>query len=434
MAQPIPDAAALAEFAGRRAALSEAAGEAILLVPSAYVHLRNADTSFPFFQESDFRYLCGFPEPDSLLVIDPLSRKSTLFVPPKDPERELWDGFRFGAAGAQEFFGVDAAFDSEDLGKELPRLLQGRSVMYSPPATEHPLKAAIDSAVAASSKGLVPDLRPATLARLRRFKSPRELGLMRRAAAISSAAHVAAMRAGRKATHEYQIEAAYRFSCLQAGARHQAYEAIVATGANACCLHYQDNNAAIAPGDLILIDAGCEVEGYASDITRTWPVSGRFTGPARDLYALCLQVQKDAIARLRPGIGMRAAHLATSRDLAEGLRQLGLLSGSLDEIMEKKQLSRFYPHGTSHHLGLDVHDVYRLPRDPKIDAPLEAGMVITVEPGLYVQSHDLLAPAAFRGIGIRIEDDVLISADGSENLTAACPKEIAELESILQES
>ncbi len=434
------------ELKRRRRAVAEAVGpEGVLIMPAAREVIRNRDVHYPFRQNSDFAWLTGFPEPDAVAVIAPRHRSGefTLFCRPKDPERELWDGRRHGVEGAVEQFGADTAYTREELDEQLPVLLADRERIFYPLALDpefdlcvlnwlQAVRAKARSGVTAPSELVSSD---GILHAHRLIKSAAEADTMRRAARISAAAHRRLMRSARPGLGEQQLEAIFLNACAERGARHQAYQPIVGGGANACVLHYVDNDDDLRDGDLVLVDAGCELDGYASDITRTFPVSGRFSEPQRQLYDLVLKAQQAAIAAVKPGKRWDAPHKAALRVLTRGLVDLGLIEGDaadVPQLIKDEKYKPFYMHRTGHWLGMDVHDVGAYKQDRKW-RPLEPGMVLTVEPGLYV-SPDSDAPEAYRGIGIRIEDDVLVTEDGHEVLSRDVPKDAEEIERLMMQA
>ncbi len=430
------------EFARRRKQLMRMAGDdAILVLPAAPERLRSKDTTYPYRQDSDFWYLGGFPEPEAVLVLVPGRKhgEALLFCRERDAEREAWDGPRAGPAGAVDDYGMDDAFPISDLDEILPGLLEGRSRVYYHFGrdTDFDLKliAWVNRVRAQVRQGAQPPHEFLELGHLlhelRLFKSAAELKLMRKAADIGARAQRAAMRATRAGGYEYEIEAALQFEYRRHDAV-PAYEPIVGAGANACVLHYRANRSQIADGDLVLCDAGAEYANYASDITRTWPVNGRYSKEQRALCQVVLDAQAAALAEARPGRAWIAGHEAAVRVLAEGLLSLGLLKGSLKKVLASNDYKRFYMHKTGHWLGLDVHDVgeYKLAGDYR---ELEAGMVFTVEPGLYIPPGMKGVAAKWQGIGIRIEDDVAITRDGHEVLTDGVPRAIDEVEALLAE-
>ncbi|GAP66148.1 aminopeptidase P [Mizugakiibacter sediminis] len=428
-----------AEFARRRRQLMRMAGEdAAVIVAAAPERMRNADAAYPYRQDSDFHYLTGFPEPEAVLALLPGRRagETILFCREREPERERFEGARIGSEGAVRDYGMDDAFPIEDIDDILPGMIEGRARLYCHFGRDADFDAKLLTWVrrlrALRGGGVVPKEFVA-LAHLlhdqRLYKSRAELKLMRRAAAVAAEAHHAAMHAARPGAGEYAVEAALLHAMRVRGAV-PSYPPIVAGGANACVMHYQANRAPLRDGDLVLIDAGAEVECYASDITRTFPVNGRWSREQRALYEVVLAAQQAAIDEVRPGRPFSAAHDAAVRVVAEGLCALKLLKGDADAAIESGAHRRFFPHKTGHWLGLDVHDVgdYRVDGEPRL---LEPGMVVTVEPGIYVPSDERGVAERWRGIGIRIEDDVAVTADAPEVLTAAVPKEPEALEALL---
>ena len=427
------------EYQRRRRQLMRQAGEAsILIMPAAPERIRSLDTHHPFRQDSDFWYLSGFAEPDAVLVLVPgrAAGESLLFCRERNPEREMWDGARLGPEGAVSQLGLDDAFDIADIDDILPGLIEGRNRVYYHFGRdqEFDLKLIgwVNRVRAQVRQGAHPPHEFLQLGHLlnelRLFKGRDELKLMRRAAEIAGEAHVRAMRATRPGLHEYAIEAELQYSFRRHGAW-PAYEPIVGGGANACVLHYRSNQAPLQDGDLLLIDAGAEWQGYASDITRTFPVNGVFSKPQRALYEVVLAAQHAAIDAVRPGASWDAPHDAAVEVLAEGMLSLGLLRGTLKQCLKSQSYKRYYMHRTGHWIGLDVHDVgdYKIDGSPRL---LEPGMVLTVEPGLYI-APDSKAAAKWRGIGIRIEDDVLVTAKGHEVLTPHAPKSIDAIEGLM---
>jgi Xaa-Pro aminopeptidase len=420
-----------AEYERRRRVLMRTCGnDAAVVVPAAQEKVRSNDTHYPFRQDSDFLYLTGYLEPDAVLVMVPgrAQGEVVLFCRERDPERERWDGPRLGVEKAAEQLGIDDAFPLADIDEILPGLIEGRSKIFYPLGRDRDFDRRIlgwlDRVRARARQGSSPPQELVALSHVlaeqRLFKSRSELALMRRAAAIAIAAHRRAMAAARPGIREFELEAELLYEFRRAGAE-PAYPAIVASGANACVLHHRAGARAARAGELVLIDAGAEYQGYASDVTRTFPIDGRFSAPQRALYELVLAAQAAAIAAVRPGASWIAPHQAAVRVLTEGLLRLGLLSGSLERHLEEEGYRRFYMHKTGHWLGLDVHDVgdYRIDGEWRV---LEPGMVLTIEPGLYVAEDDDTVAPQWRGIGIRIEDDVLVTARGAEVLTEALPK------------
>jgi Xaa-Pro aminopeptidase len=428
------------EFVRRRKQLMRIAGDdAILVLPAALERIRSRDTHYPYRQDSDLWYLTGFPEPEAVLVLVPGRKhgEAILFCRERDPEREGWDGPRSGPEGAVDRFGLDDAYPIDDLDEILPGLLEGRSRVYYHFGrdTEFDLKLIgwLNRVRAQVRSGAQPPHEFLELGHLldelRLFKSPAELKLMQRAADISVKAHEAAMRAVRPGMREYELQAEIERVFRMHDAT-PAYGSIVGTGGNACVLHYVANTAQSQDGDLVLVDAGAEYRNYASDITRTFPVNGRFGKEQRLLHDLVGAAQDAALALARPGVPYESGHEAAVRTLTEGLLRLGLLKGTLEKNIADGQYKRFYRHKTGHWLGLDVHDVgdYRIDGDSRL---LEPGMVFTIEPGLYVAPGDTTVAAKWRGIGIRTEDDVLVTRDGHKVLTGKLARSADEIEALM---
>jgi Xaa-Pro aminopeptidase len=416
------------------------AGEdAIVIVPAAAERVRSRDTHFPYRQDSDLLYLTGFPEPEAVLALIPgrAHGESILFCRERDPDREGWDGPRLGPEGAVDVLGVDDAYPITDLDDILPGLLEGRSRVYYHFGrdAEFDLKLIgwLNRVRAQVRSGAQPPHEFLELGHLldelRLFKDAGELRLMQKAADVSVAAHEAAMRAAVPGITEYQLQAELEY-VFRRHAAVPAYNSIVGAGANACVLHYNANAATARDGELVLIDAGAEVQGYAADITRTFPVNGRFTAPQRALHDLVCAAQAAALAKARPGEAWESMHAAAVHTLAEGLLRLGLLKGKLDKVIADGAYKRFYRHKTGHWLGLDVHDVgdYRVDGQSRV---LEPGMVFTIEPGLYVDADDRSVEAKWRGIGIRIEDDVLVTKEAPRVLTGALVRSAEEIEGFM---
>lgn len=421
----------------RRAELARQMGHGVAVIPTAPERTRNRDSHYPFRFDSAFHYLTGFPEPEAVLVLvaDGKKSKSLLFCRDRDEEREIWDGFRYGPKKAVKAFDVDEAHSFGQLDEMLPKLLADRSALYFHlGADSHWDERAMEwLKKVRQMRGVEapPEIRDVALLtdELRVHKGPEELDTMGRAADIAAAAHRRAMAATRPGRWEYEIEAELLYEFRRQGAQAPAYPSIVAGGAHACVLHYVENDAKLKNGDLLLIDAGCEVDGYASDITRTFPVNGKFSAPQKDLYQLVLAAQAAAIAKAKPGLSWDKMHEAAVKVLAQGLVDFGLCQGSVDGVIESGDYKRFYMHRTGHLLGLDVHDVGRLQTEGKW-RKLEPGMTLTVEPGCYVRPGDGV-PKEFWNIGIRIEDDVAITAKGCDVLSKDAPKTVAEIEAIV---
>ncbi len=426
----------LSTYAARRQAFLKQMGDGLAIFPAAPTSIRSQDVEYRYRQNNDLYYLTGFPEPESLCLLSPNHDKEQfiLFVRPRDKEKETWTGKRFGVEGAQEFFGVDAAYTIDQLDEVLPEHLLAAEKIYYGLGRDERLNTKILDFVnqgrqqrPRSGHGPVALIDPSDLLHeMRLFKTPQEIDLMRRAITASAAAHHAALHETRPGMHEYEIEALLEYHFRRNGAEGPAYPSIVASGANATILHYISNDQQMQAGDLLLIDAGSEYACYCSDVTRTFPVGREFSAPQRAIYSLVLTAQKHAIEMIRPGIGFDDVHQRATEILINGLRDLGLLSGSTESILEKGDYRQFYMHRTSHWLGMDVHDVgkYKVGDESRT---LEPGMVLTVEPGLYIAA-DADVPAAYQGIGVRIEDDVLVTANGYDVLTSTILKEIDDIE------
>ncbi|WP_058569782.1 aminopeptidase P N-terminal domain-containing protein [Xylella fastidiosa] len=426
-----------AEYGRRRRQLMKMVGpQGIVVLPAAPERVRSRDTHYPYRQDSDFWYLCGFPEPDAVLVLVPgrCHGQVLLFCRERDPEREAWDGSRAGYDGAIEQYGMDDAYPIDDLDEILPGLLEGRSQVYYHFGRDVEFDLRLIGWVnrvrdqvryAADSPHEFIDLGH-LLHEQRLFKSYDEIVLLQCAADISVEAHLAALRYAHPGVSEYVLQAELE-RVFRAADSCPAYTSIVAAGANACVLHYRANAECSRDGDLVLIDAGAEYRGYAADITRTFPVNGRFSPAQRALYDLVGAAYDAALAQARPGLPYEAGHLAAVQILTEGLLRLGLLHGTLEDNLADQSYKRFYRHKTGHWLGLDVHDVgdYRIDGKSRL---LEPGMVFTIEPGLYVLPDDTTVHPKWRGIGIRTEDDVLITEDGHCVLTGVLPRSADEIE------
>jgi Xaa-Pro aminopeptidase len=419
-------------YAARRAAffdaMAAASPSAVAVLPSAPVALRNNDVDHEYRQDSDFFYLTGFDEPGSLALLDGKDRTMTLIVRPRDREREIWDGARAGVDGATSTFGADAAYPAPELDERLATALEGRRRIYyrlGASRFDERLLAAIDRVRGRQRTGVVAPseiVDPGTvLHEMRLRKSPPELETMRAAGKITREAHEAAMARARPGMREYEVEAMLLDTFRKRGSERPAYGSIVGSGPNACVLHYRKNDRTIDAGDMLLIDAGCEYGYYASDVTRAFPVGRDFSRPQQAVYELVLEAQLAGIAAVRPGTTLDEIHRLTVEVITRGLVKLGLLSGEPEKIIETSGYKRFYMHRTSHWLGMDVHDVgaYFVDGKPRL---LEPGMVLTVEPGIYIAPDDDTVPAEWRCIGVRIEDDVAVTASGSEVLTAGIPK------------
>ena len=430
----------ISSYLTRRQRLAQAMGTGVAVIPTAPERVRNRDTHFPYRFDSHFYYLTGFPEPEAVLVlVAGAAPKTILFCREKNVEREIWDGFRHGPQAAQERFGVDEAYPIAALDEKLPALLEDQPALHYPVGADPEWDARairwLNAVRAKARAGIgspdrVQDVR-ALIDEMRLVKDAQELALMRRAAGIAAAAHRRAMQTTRPGRNEYEIEAELLYEFRRNGAQFPAYSPIVAGGANSCVLHYVFNDAPLRDGDLLLIDAGCELDGYASDITRTFPVNGRFNGAQRAVYEIVLAAQAAAMDKVRPGNGWNEPHDAAVRVLAEGMRELKLLAGTTDEIVEKETYKRFYMHRTGHWLGLDVHDAGEYKRSGSWRR-LQPGMTLTVEPGLYIRAAPDV-PEPLHDIGIRIEDDVLVTEAACEVITAEAPKGVADVEALMRD-
>ena len=430
-----------AEYSQRRTQLmAQMEANSIAIVPTAVETVRNRDVEHPFRQDSDFYYLSGFAEANACLVLIPgrEAGEYILFCEGKNPELEIWTGRRFGPEGAAEYFFADEAYPIEAIDSVLPELIEGKARIY----TEMGANSKFDSQLthwvnqvkAMVRKGAqVPHEYSALdhlLHEMRLIKSTAEIEMMQKAADISAAAHCRAMKTAKPGCFEYQLEAEILHEFTREGSRWPAYPSIVGGGENACILHYTNNDMPIADGGLILIDAGCELDYYAADITRTFPVNGKFSPEQKDLYELVLKAQLAAIEQVKPGNSWNAAHEVAVEVLVTGLVELGLLSGDIEQLIEDESYKIFYMHRTGHWLGMDVHDVgeYRINKEWR---PLQEGMTLTVEPGLYIAPDCEEVDPRWRGIGIRIEDDVVVTATGNHILSHKAPKTVADIEALM---
>jgi Xaa-Pro aminopeptidase len=475
-----------ARFESRRQRLAESIGQdGIAVIPAAVEQIRNDDVPHDFRQDSNFFYLTGFTEPDAVAVLTPGHPDGdySLFVRPRDPEMESWNGFRAGVDGAKQTFGADNAYPIDELDAVLTRLMIGREALWYQSGNERQDARMTSMITTARSHrerygGSVPSTIKdvsVVIGEMRLIKSAEEYTSLKATCSLSATGHREAMRFARPGLYEYQVQAAMEIGWRMAGSRRNGYPSIVASGANACILHYIENDSLIEDGDLILIDAAAEVDGYTADITRTFPSNGKFTAPQRALYEVVLAAEKEGVAMSAPGSSMRGIHDRATRLLTEGMIELGLLPLSVEESLAMHHYTQFYFHGTGHWLGMDVHDrgTYRNEGKPR---PLEEGMTFTVEPGLYIAPgkaeieltmleydiHEWMqrrilegrasalekeqkakdaaekithtVPEEFLGIGVRIEDDVIITSDGGENLTASVPVEIDEIEALCAET
>jgi len=439
-------------YAQRRATLlahMHAQGGGVAIIPTAPEVMRNRDADYPYRHDSYFYYLSGFTEPEALVVlVAGKTDQAILFCREKNLEREIWDGYRYGPDAAREAFGFDAAFAIDALDEQMPKLLADAPALFYALGHDAKLDARVQQwlqAVRAQARAGV--RAPTTmhdvhvpLDEMRLVKDTGEIDIMRRAAQISARAHRRAMQTARAGLREYHLEAELLHEFRSGGSQFPAYGSIVAAGANACVLHYRAGDAELRDGELVLVDAGCELDGYASDITRTFPVGGRFSAPQQALYEIVLAAQQAAVAETAPGKGFMDGHDAAVRVLAQGMLDTGLLDrdkvGDLQDVIEKGAYRQFYMHRTGHWLGMDVHDAgeYREPGPVDGERPwrkLVPGMVLTIEPGIYVRP-EAGVPEQFWNIGIRIEDDALVTADGCELLTEDAPKTVAEIEAAMR--
>ena len=428
-------------FAERRRRALDGLSGGVAVIPAAPVWIRNNDVEHEYRQDSDLFYLTGFDEPESVLVLTTAhaEHRSVLFVREKDPEREVWDGERAGVAGAKERLGVDATYPIGELAERLPGYFAGASTLHYELGREGGLDELVFAAISqARGRGRVRTPWPNKIAHpeqliheMRLFKSSAERELMRHAAAITDEGHRAVMAAVAPGKHEYAMEAIQRDVFRRSGSERPAYQPIVGSGPNATVLHYHANNRLMEDGDLLLVDAGCEYEYYACDVTRTFPVNGTFSEPQRKVYEVVLAAQEAAIEAAVPGSTIERVHEIACEVLVRGMVAIGLLEGDEKKLVDDQSFRRFYMHRTSHWLGMDVHDVgaYFVDGDARPFAP---GMVLTIEPGIYIAAGDQEAPAEYRGIGVRIEDDILITDDGNDNLTRAIPKTVEEVERACQ--
>lgn len=430
-----------AEYARRRKALmAQMVPNSIAILPAAAVAIRNRDVEHVYRQDSDFQYLSGFPEPEAVIALIPGREHGeyVLFCRERNPEREQWDGLRAGQEGAMRDFGADDAFPITDIDEILPGLIEGRERVYSAMGSnaefDRRLMDWINVIRSKARLGAQPPNEFVALDHLlhdmRLYKSAAEVKVMREAAAISARAHVRAMQACRAGLHEYSLEAELDYEFRKGGAKMPAYGSIVAAGRNSCILHYQQNDAPLKDGDLVLIDAGCEIDCYASDITRTFPVSGRFSPEQKAIYELVLKAQEAAFEVIAPGKHWNHAHEATVRVITEGLVELGLLKGEVQALIDSEAHRAFYMHRAGHWLGMDVHDVgeYKVGGQWRV---LEPGMALTVEPGIYIAADNQNVAKKWRGIGVRIEDDVVVTRQGCEILTSGVPKTVPEIEALM---
>jgi len=429
------------EYARRRKTLMEQMGpDSIAILPAAPMYIRNRDVEHVYRQDSDFQYLSGFPEPEAVIALIPGREHGeyVLFCRERDPERELWDGLRAGQDGAVRDYGADDAFPIGDIDDILPGLIEGRERVYyaigSNESFDHRLMEWIKTIRSKARQGAQPPSEFVALDHLlhdlRLYKSAAEVKVMQAAAEISARAHVRAMQAARPGLFEYHLEAELDYEFRKGGAKMPAYGSIVASGRNACILHYRENDQPLKDGDLVLIDAGCEIDCYASDITRTFPVNGRFSAEQKAIYELVLAANEEAFKHIAPGRHWNEAHEATVRVITAGLVELGLLQGEVDALIASEAYKPFYMHRAGHWLGMDVHDV----GDYKVGGvwrELEPGMCMTVEPGIYIAADNQNVERRWRGIGVRIEDDVVVTKTGCQVLTDGVPKRVEEIEALM---
>jgi Xaa-Pro aminopeptidase len=428
-------------FAKRREEAMLLMGGGVAILPSAPTRVRNRDVYYRYRQDSDFYYLTHFPEPEAVAVLVPgrAQGQYILFCREKNPEKEIWEGRRAGLEGARESYGADDAFPIEDIDEILPGLLENREKVYYSMGRDREFDQRLINWVnevrakarnGVHAPGEFVDLNH-ILHEMRLIKRPEEIKVMKRAARVSAAAHRRAMQACRPGMMEYEVEAELLYEFKKGGSPYPAYPPIVGGGANACVLHYTDNDAELRDGELLLIDAGAEIDGYAADITRTFPVGGKYRGEQRAIYELVLAAQLAAIEQVRPGKHWNEPHETAVRTLTRGLKDLGLLKGDVDAHIEKGDYKRFYMHRTGHWLGMDVHDVgdYKFEDTWRV---LEPGMVLTVEPGLYIAAGSPDVEERWWNIGVRIEDDVLVTREGNEILSRETPKAVDEIEALMR--
>jgi Xaa-Pro aminopeptidase len=445
----------MTSYADRRASLlaqMQAKGGGVAIIPTAPEVMRNRDADYPYRHDSYFYYLSGFTEPEAVIVLvcSETTKQSILFCREKNMEREIWDGFRHGPEAARTAFGFDAAYPVESLDTELPKLMANVPSLFYALGSNEKLDAQVQrwlqSVRTQARAGVTPPTSAydvqVLLDEMRLKKDASEIDIMQRSADIAAAAHRRAMRLARPGLREYHLEAEILHEFRNNGSQFPAYGSIVATGANACVLHYRASDTELKDGDLVLIDAGCELDSYASDITRAFPVNGKFSPAQKELYEIVLASQTAAIAETRPGKRFMDGHDAAVKVLAQGMLDTGLLDknkvGSLDDVLESRAYSQFYMHRTGHWLGMDVHDVgdYRDAYLNGTDRPwrtLQPGMVLTVEPGIYVRPAEGV-PEQYWNIGIRIEDDALVTADGVHILSEAAPKTVVDIEALMKHS
>ena len=417
--------------------------DSIAIIPAAHEATRSYDTEYRFRQDSDFMYLTGFPEPDAIAVIDPASRKNpyTLYVRPRNLEMETWFGRRQGTEGAVKNYGADKSVSIDKFASDLGKLLDGHDKLYYRFGVDQKLDLAIIKYLSAQrQRRLKTPYPPHTVIdptilihEMRLHKTEGEVELMQKAATISAEAHILAMQKTKPGMNEFQVESLMEGYMRDQGANGVAYNSIIGGGDNATILHYVENNLPLMDGDLLLVDAGAEYQGYAADITRTFPVNGKYSTAQRDVYDVVLDVQSQCIDFTKTGNTVKARQELSIELLTEGMKKLGLLKGKTKDLIKKKAYMKYYMHGVGHYLGMDVHDAgrYFTDQSAKNSRPFAPGMVLTVEPGLYIPPDDKSAPAKYRGIGLRIEDDILVTKDGNFNLTAKVPKDPDEIEALM---
>lgn len=413
--------------------------DGVALVPSAFMQTRSNDTEFPFRQESNFYYLTGFNEPDSLLLLCKNKKKSktVLFLRERDPEMEMWVGKRLGVKEAAKALDVDEAYDISELEATLPKLLQGYNNLYLDTFADNAYIRTVQKVSNELSHTRGIDISPRNylhlntlVEKMRLHKEPYEIEQIRKAMAITSQAHHAAMAMVKPGMKEYEIQAIIEYIFKKNGSEHDAYSTIVAGGNNANTLHYVENTMVLNDKDLMLIDAGCEWNYYASDITRTTPINGKFSKPQRALYEGILDTQLKIIKSIKPGMTKQKLQENSEILLIQVMIDLGILKGSMDELIEKKAHKKYYPHGIGHWMGLDVHDTCPYKDENGAEVVFEEGMILTVEPAIYLPADDLDIPEAYRGIGIRTEDDILVTTAGYENLSGDIAKTVEEIEAM----
>ncbi len=428
-------------FDQRRKKFVEQMGGGVAVFRSAPEYIRNNDAHYKYRQDSDFYYLTGFAEPNCVAVFAPEhpEHQYILFVRPRDSERETWDGKRAGVEGAVSQYGADIAYSIDEIDTILPKYIKNTEQLYYAIGNNPEFDSKIiDLIVSLRRKGRVGEFAPSTITdtgkivhEMRLIKSSEEVELMKKANYVSFQAHIEAMKATKPGMYEFEVESVIDNQFKKHGANAPAYNSIVGTGANATILHYVENNAQLKDGDLLLIDAGAECDFYAGDITRTFPVNGKFTKAQKDVYEVVLESQLEAIKMVKPGTRFVDVHNRAVEVLTEGMVKIGLLKGNVKDLIKDETYKKFYMHKTGHWLGMDVHDVGKYFTSDSESRPLEAGMVLTVEPGLYINENTEGVPSEYLGIGIRIEDDILVTETGSYNLSAAVPKQVVEIESLM---